>query len=80
MARKAKPIECGAEDRQFLERLSRSRTESRQVVERARMVLGCVRGVAVQQTARECRTRPNIESICRLTSGHRTGSYGCYRT
>ena len=59
MARKAKPIECGAEDRQFLERLSRSRTESRQVVERARMVLGCVAGVAVQQTARECGTRPN---------------------
>ena len=59
MARKAKPIECGAEDRQFLEHLSRSGTESRQMVERARMVLGCVGGVAVQQTARECRTRPN---------------------
>ena len=59
MARKAKPIECGAKDRQVLERLSRSRTEPRQLVERARMVLGCVADVAVQQTARECHTRPN---------------------
>jgi transposase len=59
MARKAKPIECGAEDRQVLERWSRSRTESRQLVERARMVLGCVKGIAVQQTALECHTRPN---------------------
>ena len=40
MAEKAKPIECGAEDRQVLERWSRSRTESRQLVERAHMVLG----------------------------------------
>ncbi len=43
----------------MLERSSRSRTESRQGGERARMVLGCVADVAVQQTAEECRTRPN---------------------
>ncbi len=59
MARKAKRIECGAEDRQFLERLAGSRTEPRQMVERARMVLGCVAGQRVQETARQCQTRAN---------------------
>ena len=72
MAREAKPIEYGAENRQLLERLSRSRTGSRQVVERA--CTSATSGRAGRQGAtrrlasfvesppsatRECHTRPN---------------------
>ena len=59
MARIAPVITCCVEDRQRLERLARSRTEPRQLVERARIVLGCLEAKQVQEVARECRTRPN---------------------
>jgi len=59
MARHAPAITCGPEDRQELERLAGSRTESKQMVERAQIILGCLTGKRVKEVARSCRTRPN---------------------
>lgn len=59
MSRIAAQIVCSLEDREVLKRLASSRTEPKQAVERARIVLGCLEGLAVQQVARQCRTRPN---------------------
>jgi transposase len=59
MARKAPAISCSPEDRQELERLASSRTESKQMIERAQIVLGCLAGRRVNEVARTCRTRPN---------------------
>jgi transposase len=59
MPRTAPPITCLPEDRLTLERRAASRTEPRQAVERARILLGCLDGKPVQQVARECRTRSN---------------------
>ena len=59
MARSAPTIDCGPEDRQKLERLAGSRTESKALVERARMVMGCLAGQGVTEVARTCHTRPN---------------------
>ncbi|MBC7623441.1 MAG: IS630 family transposase, partial [Aeromicrobium sp.] len=42
MARVARPVTCSEEDRVKLERLSTSRTEEARLVERARIVLGCL--------------------------------------
>ena len=59
MARVAPTIRCSPADQQELKRLAASRTEPRQTVERARMVLGCLAGQRVQAVARQCHTRPN---------------------
>jgi len=59
MARTAPAITCGPEDRQELERLAGSRTESKQMIERAQIVLGCLAGKRVKEIARICGTRPN---------------------
>jgi transposase len=59
MARNAPTITCGPEDRQELERLAGSRTESKQMIERAQIILGCLAGKRVQEVARTCHTRPN---------------------
>ncbi len=59
MARNAPAISCGPEDRQELARLAGSRTESRQMVERAQIILGCLAGQRVKEVARACHTRPN---------------------
>ena len=59
MSRKAPQITCSQEERKTLERLSVSRTESRQLVERARMILGCLAGKQIQEIAEQYRTRPN---------------------
>jgi transposase len=59
MARNAPAISCGPVDRQELERLAGSRSESKQMVERARIILGCLAGKRVQEVARQCHTRPN---------------------
>jgi transposase len=42
-----------------LERLAASRTESKQMVERAGIILGCLSGLRVREIARRCHTRPN---------------------
>ena len=59
MPRIAPQIDCSPEDRQALQRLASSRTESKQMVDRARILLGCLDGKRVQIIARECHTRPN---------------------
>ena len=59
MSRTAPQINCSAEDRQTLQRLAVSRTEAKQTVERACMIMGCLEGKRVQIIARECHTRPN---------------------
>ena len=59
MARTAMQITCVDEDKKTLERLAAGRTEPRQTVERARIILGCLAGRRVAEIARECRTRPN---------------------
>jgi transposase len=59
MARTAPTVSCGPEDRRELERLAASRTESKQMVERARIILGCLGGQRVKEVARRCHTRPN---------------------
>lgn len=59
MSRTAPRITCSPEDRQTLERLAASRTEPKQTVERARILLGCLDAKPVQNIARECHTRPN---------------------
>lgn len=59
MARNAPLIGCTPEDRQALERWANSRTESRQRVERSRMILGCLTGQPIQDVADLCHTRPN---------------------
>lgn len=59
MARHAPTIICNPEDRQTLERLAASRTEPKQAVERAQIILGCLAGQRVQDVAIECKTRPN---------------------
>ncbi len=59
MARHAPTISCGPAERQELERLAGSRTESKQMIERAQIILGCLAGQRVKEVARACRTRPN---------------------
>ena len=52
-------MSCGPEDRRELARLAGSRTESRPMVERAQIILGCLAGKRVKEVARACHTRPN---------------------
>jgi transposase len=59
MGRNAPTISCGQEDRQELERLAGSRTDSKQRVERAQIILGCLAGRRVREIASQCHTRPN---------------------
>src|ERR1035441_2431379 len=59
MSRTARQITCSSEDREELKQLAASRTESKQLVERARIVLGCLNGQRVQAVAHACHTRPN---------------------
>jgi transposase len=66
MGRRATPLSCAAEVRSELERLSRSRTEPRQLVERARIILACLSGEPQAQIAKRLDTRPNTVSKWRL--------------
>jgi len=59
MSRNAPAISCDPEDRQELDRLAVSRTDPKQMVERALIILGCLAGKRVQDVALTCRTRPN---------------------
>jgi transposase len=59
MPRVAPKIDCSAEVRTELERRAASRTAEARVVERARMVLGCLDGAQVQEVAAKCQTRAN---------------------
>ena len=57
MPRVAVPLSCTSEVRQELERLSRSRTDEGRLVERARIVLGCLAGQRNDEVAAEFGTR-----------------------
>jgi transposase len=59
MARTAAPITLSEDDRQTLERLAASRTEPKQAVERAGIILGCAAGQRVTAVAERWHTRPN---------------------
>src|SRR3954471_14405636 len=59
MGRNAPTIGCDPHDQQELERLARSRSGSKQLTERAQIILGCLAGQGVQEVARACHTRPN---------------------
>lgn len=59
MSRRSPQITCQSEDLEKLERLAASRTESRQIVERSRIILECLNGKPVIEIARICRTRSN---------------------
>lgn len=59
MSRNAAPITSSPEVRQELERLAGSRTESKQMVDRAQIILRCLAGERVNAVASACRTRPN---------------------
>ena len=59
MAKTVTVMSCGPDERRELERLAASRTESKQMVERARMIIGCLGGRRVSEIAHQCHTRPN---------------------
>src|SRR3954464_14934934 len=54
-----RPLSVVVQNREELERLAGSRTESKQMIERAQIILGCLAGRRVKEVARACRTRPN---------------------
>jgi transposase len=62
MGRRPTAISCGSEVRSALERISRSRTEPKQRIERARIILACLGGDPQEQIAKRLGTRPNTVS------------------
>ena len=62
MGRRARPLLVSDADRAELERISGSRTEARQLVERARIILGCWGGERQNALAKRLGTRPNTVS------------------
>lgn len=59
MPKPAPVPECSREDRQVLEDWAHSRTMEARLVERARIVLGCLEGKPVRTVARSWKVRPN---------------------
>lgn len=59
MPKQAPSLTCDDETRAGLERLAASRTEEARMVERAKIILGCLEGKAVNQIALELGIRPN---------------------
>jgi transposase len=66
MGRRATALACSQGDRVELERLSRSRTEPKQRVERAQIVLACLGGEPQARIAARLGTRPNTVSKWRI--------------
>ena len=62
MGRRTRPLLVSEEDRAELQRISVSRTEARQLVEGARIILGCCGGEAQNALAKRLGTRPNTVS------------------
>lgn len=65
MARVAAVVTCSDPDRKELERLSASRTEQARLVERARIVLGCLVGERNDQIAKRMELQPNTVATWR---------------
>lgn len=59
MPRKQPPLVCNEKDRQAVEKLSRSRTDEARLVQRANIILGCLKGEPGSQIARSLKVRPN---------------------
>lgn len=59
MSKKATIPTYGPEELQELKQIVKRRTESKQLVDRARIVLSCIEGKKIKDIALECRTRPN---------------------
>ncbi len=59
MPRKAPVIEIPSSDRETLVQWTKSRTLSKQKVDRAKMILDCGQGRAINQIAEDLRTYPN---------------------
>ena len=59
MPRQAISLSCNKKDRAELERLSRSRTESKQLVDRANIILDCLEGKRNKDIAATHKTQPN---------------------
>lgn len=59
MPRPAIPLSCSEKDRAELERLHRSRTEAKQLVDRAKIILDCLRGKKHKDIAAAYKTRSN---------------------
>lgn len=59
MPKRYQSITCHDEERNVLENLAHSRTAEARMVERARIVLGCLEGRPVKQIGRELQIRPN---------------------
>jgi len=62
VGRRAAALSCDPEVRSKLERLSGSRTEPKQLVDRARIILGCLSGKPQVEVAKRLGTRPNTVS------------------
>jgi transposase len=59
MSKKAPILACSEEQRKAVESLCASRTEEARMVERAKMILGCIEGKPVIQIARNLHVRSN---------------------
>jgi transposase len=59
MPRKAPLPKCSEVDRKILEQWAQSRTEELRIVERAKIILKCLRGERVLSIARDLKVRPN---------------------
>ena len=65
MARVAAVVTCSDQDRKELERLSSSRTTQARLVERARIVLGCLAGERNDQIATRMKVQSNTVATWR---------------
>lgn len=72
MPRRAIPIVCSETDRVEIERLSKSRTESKQLIDRAKIILEWLHGTSNKDIAAAYKTRPN--RITKWT--HRFAKFG----
>jgi transposase len=77
MARKAAQIECSEKERIILMEWSRSRTIEARMVERAKIILGCLDGKPIMQIAHELKIRPNTAIEWRQRFSHK-GISGLY--
>ena len=59
MPRRAKILTCSPTEREAVERLAVSRTDEARIVERAKMIVGCLNGELVQDIAKRLNVRPN---------------------
>jgi len=65
VARKARIPRCSDQDRRTIEEWARSRTLEARLVQRAKMIEGCLAGLPIAQLARELGVRPNTVIVWR---------------